>query len=163
MKTSLAVYRVPSLIYREIRQLGDSISHPSLPASYGQNSSPSVRNPCSPTGPPAGPWDRPGGGGFSPSPPTHLVGDTTSKQKRLSRSSQGFTVHRRKSSTTTVGASWAREGSPKAELSGWPGPRLEPPPEGERSERGGAAQPKEGLFLGTRMGGPAEGLENVSQ
>lgn len=37
---------------------------------------------------------------------TYLVGDTTSKQKRRSRSSQCFTVQSRKSSTTTVGLSW---------------------------------------------------------
>lgn len=37
---------------------------------------------------------------------TYLVGDTTSKQKRRSMSSQCFTVHSLRSSTTTVGLSW---------------------------------------------------------
>lgn len=36
---------------------------------------------------------------------THLDGETTSKQKRLSFSPLGLTVHRRRSSTTTVGCS----------------------------------------------------------
>ena len=37
---------------------------------------------------------------------TYLVGDTTSKQKRRSMSSQCLTVHSLRSSTTTVGLSW---------------------------------------------------------
>lgn len=37
---------------------------------------------------------------------THLVGETTSKQKRRSMSSQCLTVHSLRSSTTTVGLSW---------------------------------------------------------
>lgn len=37
---------------------------------------------------------------------THLVGETTSKQKRRSMSSQCLTVHNLRSSTTTVGLSW---------------------------------------------------------
>lgn len=36
----------------------------------------------------------------------YLVGDTTSKQKRRSMSSQCLTVHSLRSSTTTVGLSW---------------------------------------------------------
>lgn len=40
--------------------------------------------------------------------PPHLVGDTTSKQNLRSMSSQGFTEHRRRSSTTTVSASCGR-------------------------------------------------------
>ena len=38
--------------------------------------------------------------------PTHLFGDTTSKQKRRSNSGQGFTVQSLRSGTTTVGGSW---------------------------------------------------------
>lgn len=37
---------------------------------------------------------------------THFVGETTSKQKRRSMSSQCLTVHNLRSSTTTVGLSW---------------------------------------------------------
>lgn len=37
---------------------------------------------------------------------THLVGETTSKQKRRSMSSQCLTVHSLRSSTTIVGLSW---------------------------------------------------------
>lgn len=37
---------------------------------------------------------------------TYLVGETTSKQKRRSMSSQCLTVHSLRSSTTTVGLSW---------------------------------------------------------
>lgn len=39
---------------------------------------------------------------------THFDGETTSKQNRLSFSVLGFTVQRRRSSTTTVGWSWER-------------------------------------------------------
>ena len=42
---------------------------------------------------------------------THLEGETTSKQNRLSLSAQGLTVHKRKSSTTTVGWSCERDRS----------------------------------------------------
>lgn len=48
---------------------------------------------------------------------THLDGDTTSKQNRLSFSALGLTVQRRKSSTTTVGWSCMRHGQEERTIS----------------------------------------------